>query len=299
MSTADFQPQPRIKINTDPRVSKYDLTSAFLVAGCLVIGALVFILFGIWLSLFDWRSPVKTNPPILELAGNDDRPEGVADDWQPPGVEEFPEVEEPQLADALEATTESISTVRAQLEKVDGDAAEQGSGSGLGDKRARGDGSGNANIIPEWERWKIEYVASTSAEYMNILESFGIDLGAVSQLSNQIIIIDDLNNNPPTVIQTSRSQPNAKRLYFRNTKTRLKRWDQNKVQAGGVDLKSKIVVQFYPAAVRQNLLQLENAKYGADNKQLTEVKRTLFRCRPRGDGYEFYVEDIEYRIAPK
>ncbi len=297
--SSTYQKRERVKLNSDTRVSNYDMTSAFLVAGVVVIGLLVFILFMIWLTLFAGREGLKPPPAILELAGNDSRPEGVADDWQPPGVEEFPEVTEPQLADALEAVTDSISSVRAQLEKVDGNAAEMGTGSGLGDKRASGPGSGNSNIIPEWDRWKIEYTAGTSAEYMSILESFGIYLGAVSQISNQIIFYRDLNNGRPTVISGSRSSPEAQNLYFKNNKTRLKRWDQNKVVAGGGDIESKLVVQFYPTEVRQALLELEQAEYHAEGKDLTEVRQTLFRCRPAGSGYEYYVQDIKYRPKPK
>ncbi|MCP4082805.1 MAG: hypothetical protein GY819_07365 [Planctomycetaceae bacterium] len=300
MSTADsFSPREKVKLRADTRASSYDKTSAMLVASVVVIGAFVFILFMIWLSLFSFGSPAKMPPPILELAGNDNRPEGVSDDWQPPGVEEFPEVTEPQLADALEAVTESISTVRAQLEKVDGNAVEMGSGSGEGDKRAKGPGSGNSNIIPEWERWKIEYQAGTMAEYMSILQSFEIYLGSVSQVSNQILFFTDLNNPRPTMEPGNRKSPKAQNLYFRNTKSRLKRWDQNKVLAGGGDVDNKIVVQFYPPAVRQKLLQLEQAVYLEDGKDLTEVRQTLFRCRAGGGGYEYYVEDIKYRPKPK
>lgn len=300
MSTANpAGKRQRIKLNANTRVSAYDQTSALLVAGVMVIGFLVFVLFMIWLTLFAGRSALKPPPPILELAGNDNRPEGVADDWQPPGVEEFPEVEEPQLADALEAVTDSISVVRAQLEKVDGNAAEMGTGSGLGDKRARGPGSGNSNIIPEWERWKIEYTAGTSAEYMSILEHFGIYLGSVSQISNQILFFRDLNNSRPSMVAGNRESPDAQNIYFRNTKSRLKRWDQNKVLAGGGDTNNKIVVQFYPPDVRQMLLVLEQEVYHAAGKDLTEVRRTLFRCRPVGSGYEYYVEDLQYRPKPK
>ncbi len=300
MSTAEsFRPTERVKLRADTRVSSYDKTSAMLVAAVVVIGALVFILFMIWLTLFAGRVGIKPPPPIVELAGNDNRPEGVADDWQPPGVEEFPEVEEPQLADALEAVTDSVSSVRAQLEKVDGNAAEMGSGSGLGDKRARGPGSGNSNIIPEWERWKIEYEASTMAQYMSILESFDIYLGSVSQISNQILFFDDLNNSKPTMTAGNRKSPEAQNLYFRNTKSRLKRWDQNKVLAGGGDTDNKIVVQFYPPEVREMLLRLEQTKYLNEGKKLTEVRQTLFRCRAAGNGYEYYVEDMKYRPEPK
>ena len=299
MSSAEPFTRNKVQLRTDPRVSAYDQTSALLVAGVTVIGALVFILFMVWLTLFAGRRPPKPPPAILELAGNDNRPEGVADDWLPPGVEEFPEVEEPQLADALEAVTDSISVVRAQLEKVDGNAAQMGTGSGLGDKRARGPGSGNANIIPEWERWKIEYVASSSAEYMAILESFGIYLGSVSQLSNQILFFQDLTAGRPTMTAGNRKSDLAQNLYFRNTKTRLKRWDEAKVIAGGGDTDNKIVVQFYPADIRMMLLTLEQAVYLEDGKDLTEVRQTLFRCRPSGNSYEYYVEDIKYRPKPK
>ena len=301
MSIAEtYKPAKKVKLRVNVGVSAYDQTSALLVAGVVVFGSLVFMLFMIWLTLFAGRSGLKPPPPLMELAGNDNRPEGVADDWQPPGVEEFPEVEEPQLADALEAVTDSISIVRAQLEKVDGNAAEMGTGSGLGDKRARGPGTGNANIIPEWERWKIEYTASTMAEYMSILESFDIYLGSVSQISNQILFFDDLNNARPTMTAGNRKSPEAQNIYFRNTKSRLKRWDQNKVLAGGGDLDNKIVVQFYPANIRDTLLRLEQAVYLKDGKDLTEVRQTLFRCRPSGNGYEYYVEEpIKYRPKPK
>ncbi len=286
----------RPQLTADTRVSGYDKLSAFLVAGVVVIGFLVFLLFMIWLTLIVDFGGRKAPVVILELAGNDNRPEGVADDWLEPGVEEFPEVETPQLADALEATTEAVSTIRAQLETVDGNAAEMGAGRGLGDARARGPGSGNANIIPEADRWKIEIAASSQAEYMAILESFGITMGAVSELSNLIQYVDNLTAASPAV--TDGERKDEKRLFFMNTKNRLRRWDQNKVASAGIDLKNTLVGHFYPAELRQQLLQLEAAVYDAAGKDLTEVRQTLFRVRPRGSGYEYFVENIEYRPRP-
>ena len=134
---------------------------------------------------------------------------------------------------------------------------------------------------------------------MSILESFGIYLGAVSQISNQILFFEDLNNPAPTMTPGNRKSPQAQNLYFRNTKSRLKRWDQNKVLAGGGDIDNKIVVQFYPPEVRSMLLSLEQEVYLAAGKNLTEVRETLIRCRPAGNGYEYYIEDIKYRPAPK
>ena len=249
MSTSrTFRHKHSLEMTTDTRVSAYDKTATFLVAAVVVLGFLVFVLFMIWLSLFTGGPTPKPAIAITEMAGNDDRPEGVADDWQETGGEDFPEVEQPQLADALEAVTDSVTSVRAQLEKVDGNALQMGRGKGLGDKRKRGRGGGNSNIVPEWERWKIEYSAGTMAEYMNILQSFGITLGAVSQVSNQIQYLSNLTNPQATITVGDRSQAG---LYFHNTRNRLRRWDQNKAMASGVDIRNKLIVHFYPAEIRQ------------------------------------------------
>ncbi|MGI9516283.1 MAG: hypothetical protein ACR2NP_04495 [Pirellulaceae bacterium] len=296
MSTNTIRNQHTLEMTTDPRVSAYDKTATFLVAAVVVLGFLVFVLFMIWLTLFAGAPSQKPAIAITELAGNDDRPEGVADDWQEPGVEDFPEVEQPQLADALEAVTDSVSSVRAQLEKVDGNAAQMGRGAGLGDKRQRGRGGGNSDIIPEWDRWKIEYSAGTLAEYMNILQSFGITLGCVSQVSNQIQYLSSLTNAQATITVGDRSQAG---LYFHNTRNRLRRWDQNKAAASGVDVRNKLIVHFYPTDIRQQLLELEHAEYSREGKELIEVKQTVFRVRPAGGGFEYYVESVEYRDWPK
>lgn len=284
-------------LTADTRVSSYDKLSGFLVASVAIIGFLTFLMFLIWLTLIvDWSSP-SPPPPILELAGNDNRPEGIADDWQPPGVEEFPEVDTPQLADALEATTDAISTVRAQLEKVDGDAMEMGAGQGLGDSRARGPGSGNGNIIPESERWQIEMSASTQAEYMKILEFFGIELGVVHELSNLIQYVNNLTASNSPVRNGQRKGEG--RLFFMNRSRRLRKWDENKAESSGIDLENTIVGHFYSPELREKLLLLEQAEYHPQGKTLEEVKRTYFEVKPSGSGYEYTVKDMEFRPKPK
>ncbi len=286
------------RLTTDPRVSGYDKLSAFLTASVTVFGLLVFLMFMMWLTtIVEWGS---TSMPsvIQELAGNGNRPEGIADDWQPPGVEEFPEVDTPQLADSLEATTDAISSVRASLESVDGDAPEMGRGTGLGDKRARGPGNGNGNIIPEADRWKIELVASTQGEYMKILESFDITLGVVHELSNLIEYVDDLTASVGSVSENERK--NESRLFFMNKKNRLRRWDQNKAESVGLELKNTLVGHFYPPALREQMLALEYEVYSKAGKTLEEVRLTEFRIRPAGSGYEYFIPQngIQYRPKP-
>ena len=90
MSTPQtFRHKHSLEMTTDTRVSAYDKTATFLVAAVVVLGFLVFVLFMIWLSLFTGGPTPKPAIAITEMAGNDDRPEGVADDWQEPGVEDL------------------------------------------------------------------------------------------------------------------------------------------------------------------------------------------------------------------
>ena len=280
--------------SAETRASSYDQFSAFLYASIAVIGLVVFIMFLIWLTLREYRVP-NTIIPAMTVAGNNNRPEGIADDWQPPGVEEFPEVEEPQLADALEKTTDAVSTVRAQLEAVDGEAMEMGKGTGLGDARQSGPGDGNGDVVPESERLAIEYSAGSMQEYMNILDYFQIQLAGVSKRSDQIHYVSDLISASPTSTVGVRGQET--RLGFQNTKSRLRRWDFNKLNQAGIptDRDDKYAVQYYSETARQELLTKERAEYEAAGRTLMDVQRTRFNVRASGGGYEFVVVDITYR----
>ncbi len=287
----------KFSFTTDTRVSRYDVLSGALTASAIIFGVLVTIMFLMWLMLFVKFGGSPPSAVVMEMTGNDNRPEGEADDWKEPGVTDFPEVETPQLADALEATTDAVSSVRAQLEKVDGSAELMGKGTGLGDIRSRGPGNGNDDIIPDAERWKVEITAATQSEYLKILESFDITLGAVSELSNLIEYVDNLTAGSPAVSNGERKV--EKRLFFMNTRNKLRRWDQNKVNSAGIDLEYKLVGHFYPPQLRQQLLDIESAVYTKAGHNLLEVYRTFFRIEPEGSGYRYYVERIEYRPAPR
>ena len=60
------------------------------------------------------------------------------------------------------------------------------------------------------------------------------------------------------------------------------------------------IVQFYPKQVRDKLLELEVTVCVNDNKDLSEVKKVLFGCRPRdvGEGFEYHIKEIQYRPKP-
>ena len=280
----------RDKIETT--VSAYDVVNAFLISSIVVIGTLVTILFMIWLNMIMSNRQVQQQNVLIETTIGDEKPEGFEDDLFEPGVEEFPEVDIPQLADAIEALTESVSSVEANLEARDGDAAEMGKGKGFG-SREGGPGTGNFRGVPEHKRWKIEYDTPDQQSYASQLSFFNIDIGVISKTSNDIVRLADPGNSARR-IQTQRSEE-RKSLYFVHEKLQLRRWDEFIVKKNGIPFSKndQFTVQFYPEATRGLLRQVEAQHLAQKGLQLTDVLRTVFKVVPANSGYTFRIISVD------
>ncbi len=290
MST-DFSKRPKPQLTVETSASSYDRLNAALVAAIMLFGFLFAVLFLIWLtSIFDFSRRAAGPIAVANEAG-DSKPEGVADDVLEPGVEEFPEVEVPQLANALEAVTDSVSSVRGALEKRSGDAAQMGKGAGFG-SRDGGPGSGGDGI-PEYKRWVISYEASDIGAYAKQLSFFNIDIGVIHQVKNDIWRVRDVGGSA-SVLKTSREREN-KTLRFMHQKQRMKKWDQELCKRNSVTVENTIQAQFYPESTRQIIRIAEAAALEGTGKQLSEVRNTYFKVEPGGSGFVFTVTDIKYR----
>ena len=276
------------------KVSHYDTLNGMLVSAIVVVGFLVTLLFLIWLTMvldFSRRQPAML-VAYEEPFGNE-KPEGFEDDIYEPGVEEFPEVETPQLKDALEAVTEAVSSVRANLEARDGDAAEMGRGAGFG-SRDGGPGTGNADVIPEHKRWKIDYESNNISEYAKQLSFFEIDIGTVQQNTNGIVRLRDVGGSPQAISTDRKAE--KKTLYFSHEKRRMRRWDETLVKNNGIDLEGSFTVQFYPMKTRVLLRQIEQAYLTEVGRTLRDVRRTYFKVVPSAGGFEFKLTDMNFRL---
>lgn len=276
---------------TPASVSSYDAVNAFLISSIIVVGTLVAIMFLIWLTMIS-GGPENKVAVVIDQSFGMEKPEGFADDIHEPGVEEFPEVETPQLADALEAMSDAISSVKASLEARDGDAAEMGRGKGFG-AREGGPGTGNFKGVPEYKRWKIEYRSANIDEYARQLSFFNIDLGVISNTNNRVYRLKK-PGELDQVVESSRENEN-KELFFVHEKQRLRRWDESLVKKQSINLRDAFTVQFYPPAVRQILRQLEAEKLAEDGKQLTDVRRTRYKIAVLDNGFEFRITAVEYQ----
>lgn len=279
-------------VKSDTKVSSYDRLSAILIASITIIGFMTTILFLIWLTTdVDYTAPTQ-GVEITEIGDiGDEKPEGFEDDAFEPGVEEFPEVETPQLAQSIEAVTDAVSSVRANSEKVSGDAAQMGKGKGFG-AREGGPGGGGGDGVPEFKRWKINYEAADIETYKQQLSFFGIDIGVVRRDNDDVYRISDPADKAE-VIKSSRAQ--EKSLYFAHIKKRMMRWDEAIAASAGVDTQNANLIQFYPEKARARIRAQEAQFLAKDQRQLSDIRQTVVKLATLADGFDFVVEDVLYR----
>lgn len=271
------------------KISRYDQVSSLLVAMTILIGVICLVLFAVWLTTI---TRVKSTQAAVEwnddLMGNNNNPEGIAEDFEEPGVEELAEVPEPQLADAIEAVTDAVSTQQASLEATEGNAAQQGTGTGLGDRRERGPGNGGDRRDKPWDRWEIRYTTNSRTEYAKQLDAFGIELGAISRRTPEIRYLSNVSTTPQ---QRAGTKSLERRIFFAYPSSNpLRQWDEEFFNESGFDTSESVLVQFYSVESQRTLLELE--RQASNNLSPDEIQRTIFAVRSGAQGFEYYVVDV-------
>ena len=278
-------------VKSDTTVSSYDKLSAILIAAITIIGFMTTILFLIWLTTdVDYTAPTQ-GVEITDIGDpGDEKPEGFEDDAFEPGVEEFPEIDVPQLAQSIEAVTDAVSSVRANSEKVSGDAAQMGKGKGFGAREGGPGGGGDG--IPEFKRWKINYEASDIDTYKKQLSFFDIDIGVIRRDSDDVYRIKDPGAKME-VVKSSREQ--EKSLYFAHIQRRMMRWDEAIASTAGVNTVGANLIQFYPEKARSRIRAQEAQFLAKDGRKLPDIRQTIVKLATLNDGFDFVVEDVLYR----
>ena len=288
MSTIQQPSQRAAAAGTALKVSVHDLVSSWLVALLIVIGFAVLILFLLWLTT---QVYVRQKPVPVEVLDDPGGSEnfGLADELEPPGVEELPDVNEPQLADTIEAITDAASTVAASEIASAGTHAEMGKGSGLGDRRAAGSG-GSGRGGPER---RINYITNTKGGYADQLDFFKVELGVIRPGDSTIHYAFNFGKAKPDV----RSAPVAdeKRSYFLwGDDEPMAEMDRSFLRDAGISIEGNIILQFWPPDSWQQL-KVADALYAEANKRnLRTIRRTEFGVKPVGRGFEPVVLHQQY-----
>ena len=145
--------QVQLQTLNEIRVSRYDQVSSLLVALLILVGFAVALMLTIWLTqTLVFRQKGVPVTLVENAAGRGDHAAGFERDLEAPGLEEVPELAEPQLEETLDAVSEAASV---DVLSVVSTLTSQGE-HGRGDSRPPGPLGEGENIIPRWERWEIK-----------------------------------------------------------------------------------------------------------------------------------------------
>lgn len=277
-------------------VSSYDRASGLLIALLVMVG---FFVLGLVIVYFATRVFPHYEPAavvFVEIAGGElDAAMGLSRDLEPPGIEDAPDLQEPQVMETLSAVAEISSRVaRLDNEALDGENLAT-KGKGAGDSRRAGAGGEGVDGVPAEERWKIRYDGSSINVYARQLDGFGIELGAFGGGENVVHYASNLVADQPT----TRTGPpkEEKRLYMFRPGGDLDGLNRSLLQKAGINMSGKISAQFYPRRIEGRLLQLEREFMEKETGQydIGRIRKTIFGINHEGDGYTFYVIDQRRR----
>ncbi|MEN1681760.1 MAG: hypothetical protein AAGJ46_19435 [Planctomycetota bacterium] len=270
-------------------VNSYDRASSLLVSLLVMVGVAVLALLIIF---FARRFVGTTVPPVIKPRDPAERPAdaamGFKEDIEPPGLEDAPELLEPKLMDTLNALTSKLSSKVAILsdDNLDADNA-PGKGTGMGDRRTSGGGSG----APEPMRI-IEYEFADEATYARWYDFYKIELAVATATSPTVWYASNLSAAKPTVRQGPRSED--QRYLFPANEGALYSFDLGFARTAGIADKGNFVFQCYPEAAENLLLGREQQQARSAGKPLDQIQQTTFSVKSTRSGFDITVKEQLY-----
>lgn len=143
--------------------------------------------------------------------------------------------------------------------------------------------AGEIAPLAPYQRWEVRLLPDMSVEtYARGLDFFHIELAIIGG-SKDIVYLSKFSQPKPE----QRTSPPRKdrRLYM--TWQGSAAADQIMADRAGVSLTDKVIAQFYPPELEDQLAALEKA-YG-DERGNKEIVKTTFAMKPVGEGFEFVV----------
>jgi len=274
-------------------VNAYDRTATLLIALLIMVGVAVS---GLLVVFFASRQFPTIEPiPVVPVeATSANANQGLADQPDPPGSEEAPDLSEPQLQDTLDALTAAVSLSEVLLsdEMLDAEK-EAGKGKGLGDARLAGPGGdGVVERVPRWQRWKIRFEPDSAKDFAQWLDYHQVEIGVLGR-DNLVHFAYELRSNSPK----SRSGDPRKetRGYTSAADGPMPNLTNQLARKADILRHGSVVLLFYPFKVESILYTLE--KQYAKEHGITDVNRlreTVFTVVQEQGKYLFQVIDQKY-----
>ena len=275
------------------KVSSYDNVASLLIAALVMVGSAVLLLFLIWLTtVLVWSTP-SIPVKMIEYEGRGDHAEGFEFDPEPPGLEDLPEVAEPTLTTSLEAVTDVLSTQAAAYDPSSTQVGVMGKGGGMGDRRQPGPLGHGRKVIPPWERWEIRFTSTSINEYRKQIDFFKIDLASFGGTPSIDYAFNVAKAKPDTRKETDPKKEQRVRFTWKGGP--LLAYDKQILGMAGIRTRGRVVCQFYPKEMYDELHRLEFQS----GREPEEWLKTVFGVRKLGGGrYEFHIIQQLFRPAP-
>ncbi|MDC0935028.1 hypothetical protein OAS39_01990 [Pirellulales bacterium] len=273
------------------KVNSFDRTATLLIALLVMVGTSVL---GLCIVFFANKFATRIEPIMVVLpeATSPNANQGLADEPDPPGIEEAPDLSEPQLQDALEALTEAVADNQAMLadQSIDA-AAEAGRGSGLGDARQAGPGGdGVVERVPRWERWKFRFEPKSLGDFSAWLDQYKIMVGVLGR-DNKVYVASGFSQGAPKV------ESGDPVKYGRLGRTipsdgPMPALVKQLATKAGIISKGRHALLFFPFEV-ETLLYTKEHKYSG-GRSANEIRQTVFTVIEKRGSYEFEVIEQRY-----
>ena len=280
--------------STELAISRFEQVSAWLLAIALFLGILVGMLAIIWLTR--WPDSQSTPPPPRLKMGWELNEGTQVEDFTVPSEAEVSALDQPSVDQLLLALTDVVSSQAASINSIESPTQRDAAAPGfIGTSKRVGGPDGDADIVPRFERWFLQFSARDQAEYAAQLDQYGIELGVLGGGIEGVDYISDFADHQPQVRRGD--QAGEDRLYFLWTgKNKLARYDQALAAKAGVSMDNRILTKFIPRDLENQLAVIE-LEYAREHGHVSvqEIAQTVFESRKLGQQYSFVVVHQRYR----
>jgi hypothetical protein len=271
-------------------VSAYDRTATLIITLLIMVGAIVL---GLVVIFFADKMITTVEPiPVVPVeATSANANQGFAEEPDPPGAEDAPELSEPAVAEMLESLEFAANAEEVLLSDESIEAAEEaGKGKGLGDARMAGPGGeGVIERVPRWERWKIRFEPDSANEFARWLDFNKIEIGVLGR-DNLVHYGFNLSQGTP---QTRTGEPiKETRGYTSAADGPMPALTEQLARKAGLAQFGNIVLLFYPFEVESVLWTMEN-KY-SNGRDVNTIRETVFTVTRDGGNFGFEIIDQKY-----
>lgn len=284
-------PRARTRLDrsrSELNASAYDTVASLILSLLVILGISATCLLVIWLSSRIFARQTAVPVVIADVGDGEGDDVSGGNELDEPELEELTqevELPEPQVVDTLALITEAVLDTQSELADPTVNEALKNSG-----RRGRGTGRGGSGNgepgIPREQRWEILFQEGNTLDlYAAQLDFFKIELGALGAGKQIFYAWNFLQGKPSTRTGAGEKE---ERLYMSWRQGGLKQADRDLMSRSGLKDTNRLIVQFYPPDLENQLAFLEQQFRGL---KASQIRKTRFGVRQAGRGFEFFVMD--------